>query len=196
MEIEKAYVKENMCSMDLANIINKELGKRGKSAKWLHDQLCIVFPISIGNYESFDFRLKEDKLTALDLVYISAILGLDLNYLTGLARDTWRMKAQEDLARQKRILNNSKYQGDGLVRSFHRNNSITYLLTTNFSKGFIALEEYKKGVTNTLVLHEGVDASITTGMTRELLFELLMEGLRSKQIQEFVKWKFPHSENK
>jgi hypothetical protein len=33
-------------------------------------------------------------------------------------------------------------------------------------------------------------------MTRELLFELLMEGLRSKQIQEFVKWKFPHSENK
>jgi hypothetical protein len=180
--------------MNVAKMINTELDKRGKSAKWLHDQLFITIPVSIGDYEAFEFRLKENKLTALDLVYISAILDLDLNELTGRVRDTWRMKAQEDMVRQKRILNNSSYQGDGLVRSFHRDNSIIYLLTTNSSKGLIALEEYKMGVTNTLVLHQGVDASITKEMTRELLFELLMEGLRTKQIQEFVKWGSPQSE--
>ncbi|MED1203069.1 hypothetical protein [Heyndrickxia acidicola] len=179
--------------MDVAKMIKTELDKKGKPAKWLHDQLVLTIPVSIGDYDAFEFRLKENKLTAIDLVYISAILEIDLNELTARARNAWKMKAQEDLERQKQILRKSSFQEKGVATSFHRSNSIVYLLTTSSYQSFVALEEYNNGVLNTLVLHEGVDDSITVGMNRDVLFELLMEGLRTKQIHDFIKWKYPRN---
>lgn len=68
--------------MYINNIIEKQLAKKGMSKMDLH--LAIV-DLYVGGeyckYTNFSEKLRKDRLTAEDLVYISLVLDMDLNVL-------------------------------------------------------------------------------------------------------------------
>ena len=70
--------------MNLANIIEKQLSKKGMSKTVLHSKIKEIY---IGEdfpgYISFSQRIRMNRLTTEELLYIALILDMDLNSLKG-----------------------------------------------------------------------------------------------------------------
>lgn len=146
--------------MYINNIIEKQLTKKGMSKMDLH--LAIV-DLYVGGeyckYTNFSEKLRKDRLTAEDLVYISLVLDMDLNVLKSHLKRDIMIKRREDnigaitdsdLKKVLKILNeNSMYLGKNADEEYVGN-----IMGTNFKLSdytWLGYDEIEKVDENTYI---------------------------------------------
>jgi hypothetical protein len=71
--------------MNISEYINQKIEEQGRQKNWIAEQLGT-------NYKTFCYRLKNNSLTAEELIKLSDILGFDMNELKKYLREEFIMK--------------------------------------------------------------------------------------------------------
>jgi len=128
--------------MNISQIIKNELKEKKKTAKWLYEQVNELEPI--GSYQRFSEKLKENKLSASDLLYSAHILSIDLNRFTSVIKSNMAKVSQQKGGKlnQNLMIQNSAYQNEGTEHIVYEKGAFSYLISYSEEQDFLALEKF------------------------------------------------------
>lgn len=130
--------------MNIAKVVKEELKRQHKTAKWLHEQLQDYE--ESGTYQWFAEKLKENKLSAVDLVYIAHILNLDLRRFTTAVKMKEFRKGTDNMQtyspEKQLMVDNSEYKGLEGQRLFFGKDGLEFLLTYSVKEDTAVLESF------------------------------------------------------
>lgn len=130
--------------MNIAKVVKEELKKQHKTAKWLYEELQHYE--EGGTYQWFAEKLKDNKLSAVDLAYISYILSLDLRRFTMSIKMKEVRKGNSSLHSyvegKQGIIENSEVKNLDGQRLFLERDGVDFLLTYSMKEDAIILEEF------------------------------------------------------